>query len=131
MARLDVAVGVLFNSNNQVLIGQRLVNDDYYQKWEFPGGKIESGESPEQALRRELDEELAIDVEEFEFLIEHLHDYPDRQVRLFVYRINNFKGEPVGREGQALRWVTLEELESLDFLKGNYPIVDQLLLIAT
>jgi len=127
MKRIDVAVGVLFNADGQVLIGQRTVKDDYYQKWEFPGGKLEQGESPCQALTREFAEEIGIEVAQSEDLMLLEHNYPDRHVRLYVQVIKQFSGTITAMEGQALKWVELDQLESIDFLKGNQAIVEKLL----
>jgi len=117
MKRLEVAVGIVYDAQKRVLVGQRTVNDRYYQKWEFPGGKLEKGEFVEQALAREFKEEVGILVE---------HDYPDRHVRLHIRIIQNYTGEVTAQEGQALKWVTLQELDELDFLQGNQAIVEAL-----
>lgn len=127
MKRIEVAVGVLFNAKNEVLIGQRTVKDDYYQKWEFPGGKLEASESPFDALVREFNEEVGIQITQGEDLMMIEHDYPDRQVRLYVQVIKAFSGTIMAMEGQALKWVALEALNEIDFLKGNQVIVDKLL----
>jgi len=127
MKRIEVAVGVLFNAKNEVLIGQRTVKDDYYQKWEFPGGKLETSESPFDALVREFNEEVGIQITQGEDLMMIEHDYPDRQVRLYVQVIKAFSGTIKAMEGQALKWVALEALNEIDFLKGNQVIVDKLL----
>jgi len=127
MKRIEVAVGVI-RRGNKVLVGQRLVNDIYYQKWEFPGGKLDGGESPEEALIRELDEELGIQVKNYSPLISLEHDYPDRQVRLHVFEVLSFEGEPGGKEGQAIQWVLPNECSSLDFLEANQPIVNAAVL---
>jgi len=127
MKRIEVAVGVI-RRGNKVLVGQRLVNDLYFQKWEFPGGKLDENESPEEALIRELKEELGIQVEACSPLISLEHDYPDRQVRLYVFEVLSFHGEPSGREGQAIQWVLPDECSNLDFLTANQPIVNATIL---
>lgn len=127
MKRIEVAVGVIFNSERQVLIGQRIVKDAYYQKWEFPGGKLEQGETAESALKRELDEELGIKVLDSDSFMMLEHDYPDRKVRLYVRIIKSFSGTIKGVEGQALQWTALTDLSKLDFLTGNQLIVEKLL----
>ena len=126
MKRIEVAVGVLFNEEGQVLIGQRTVKDNYYQKWEFPGGKLETGETPQQALVREFDEEIGILINQSEDLMLLEHDYPDREVRLHVQVIKGYSGEISAMEGQALKWIDLTELSNIDFLSGNTPIVEKL-----
>ena len=126
MKRIEVAVGVLFNNQGEVLIGQRVVKDDYYQKWEFPGGKLEQGESPQCALIREFSEEIGIKVSRCEPFMVLEHDYPDRHVKLYVQLIHDYQGEINAMEGQALRWVKLVELAGIDFLTGNQAIVETL-----
>jgi len=125
--RIEVAVGIIFNQAGEVLIGQRTVQDQYLNKWEFPGGKLEAGESAKAALRRELFEELTIEVEDCEHLMVVEHDYPDRQVRLYVQKVTHFSGEPTGAEQQALRWIDPKDLANVDFLAGNQVIIDRLL----
>lgn len=127
MKRIEVAVGVLFNRQGEVLIGQRIVEDSYYQKWEFPGGKLEVGESAKQALVREFAEEVGITISSSEDFMVLQHDYPDRHVKLHVQLIKQYQGTITSMEGQALKWVTLEELNEIDFLKGNQTIVEALL----
>ena len=127
MKRIEVAVGIVFNNKQQVLVGQRVVKDQYYKKWEFPGGKLEQNESAEDALIRELKEELSIDVKNFSDLMLVDHDYPDRQVRLHVFIVDRYSNEIRAAEGQAIRWVELDRLNSLDFLQGNDVIIDRLL----
>lgn len=127
MKRIEVAVGVVRNGHN-VLVGQRLVKDLYFEKWEFPGGKLESGESAETALKRELLEELNINVVKATPLILLEHDYPDRQVRLHVYEVTHYEGNPIGKEGQQIKWVLPLECSKLDFLAANEPIVNSIVL---
>lgn len=126
MKRIEVAVGVVFDEAGKVLVGQRVVKDRYYQKWEFPGGKLEAGESVQQALAREFQEETGINISTSEPLMLVEHDYPDRHVRLHVRTINSFSGEVSALEGQALKWVFVSELGQLDFLQGNQVILDKL-----
>lgn len=127
MKRIEVAVGIIFNTLGEVLVGQRIVADQYLGKWEFPGGKIEHGESVTQALHRELGEELDIEVQISEDFMTLEHNYPDRNVRLSIQTVKQYTGEPKGAEGQALQWCKLAELEQLDFLSGNQPIIDKLI----
>ena len=126
MKRIEVAVGVVYNQRGQVLVGQRVVKDQYFQKWEFPGGKLEKGETAEQALKREFLEETALELRESKELMMVEHDYPDRQVRLHVHTVHSYKGEAIELEGQALKWVDVGDLDELDFLAGNQVILDRL-----
>lgn len=126
MKRIEVAVGIIQNEKAQVLINQRIVKDRYFRKWEFPGGKLELGETAQQALNRELEEELGIFVESSKELMLLEHDYSDRKVRLHVLYVIKYSGEPQGKEGQAIRWSELSQLSDFDFLAGNKAIIDTL-----
>ena len=94
--------------------------------WEFPGGKCAPGEPARDALCRELDEELGIVVEQAEPLLDYVHDYPDRRVRLDVWLVHRYRGEPHAREGQRLRWVPVDELAESGLLSADRPILDAL-----
>ena len=127
--RIEVAVGIVFNSEQQVLVGQRVVKDRYFAKWEFPGGKLEVGESVEQALKREFREEAGIELGNSVPFMQIDHDYPDRQVRLYVRTVKEFEGQVKSLEGQALKWVPIAALPEIDFLQGNKIMIDELLKI--
>ncbi len=99
--------------------------------WEFPGGKSEPGEGPFEALHRELDEELGIDVQDAEAWFELAHDYPDKSVRLDIWRVRHFTGEVTACEGQLLRWVAVDEFAGLPLLPADWPIVERLQQIAS
>ncbi len=124
--RIQVAVGIVFNDSGKVLVGQRVVKDQYFAKWEFPGGKIEAGETVQQALKREFKEEVGIDLGASAAYMEIQHDYPDRHVNLFVHTVREFVGEVTPLEGQALQWVAIGELKYLDFLQGNQAMIEKL-----
>lgn len=124
MKRIQVAVGLLFDDLGRVLVNNRLVTDQYFQKWEFPGGKLEQGETAPQALLRELKEELGIDVIKSEMALFLEFDYPDRHVALHVQQVIEYEGEPKGVEGQAIKWVRIDQLQDIDLLQGNKAIID-------
>jgi 8-oxo-dGTP diphosphatase len=102
-----VAAGILLDSENRYLLSQRPEGKPYAGYWEVPGGKVEKGETVFQALQRELQEELGIDVQSSEELTVLEHDYPHAYVRLYVSIIRDWKGAPIGREGQALSWESI------------------------
>lgn len=123
MKRVHVAAAVIRSSDGRVLISRRAEEQHQGGLWEFPGGKVEAGEQVEQALRRELQEELGIRVVRARPLIQVAHDYPDKQVLLDVWEVNAFSGEAHGAEGQPLAWVTPRRLPDYDFPAANRPIV--------
>ena len=126
MKTVDVAVGII-RRQDQVFISKRPDNLHQGGLWEFPGGKVEIGESPAQALQRELFEEVGIRVlnSQGEMLIEH--DYGDKRVRLHIMSTTEFTGEPFGKESQQCRWVNVAELEAYQFPEANKAIVEHIL----
>lgn len=123
MKRVHVAAGVIRSSDGHVLIARRPLDKHQGGFWEFPGGKVEAGETAETALARELAEELGISVTASRPLIQVSHDYPDKQLLLDVWEVLAFSGEPHGAEGQPLAWVDPEELPGFSFPAANRPIV--------
>lgn len=119
---VKVAAGVI-ERDGQVLVTQRAAQAHQGGLWEFPGGKLEAGETAAQALIRELAEELNIHVTRQSPLIEIAHDYGDKQVRLFVSVVHDFEGNPQGMEGQPMQWVAAAELNTLNFPAANLPII--------
>ncbi|MGB8692993.1 MAG: 8-oxo-dGTP diphosphatase MutT [Steroidobacteraceae bacterium] len=125
-AAIRVAAAVLRDSQGRVLVCQRPAGKTLAGLWEFPGGKLEPGEAAEAALRRELFEELGIEVRSCRPLMQLQHEYPERHVELLVWLIEHYDGEARGLEGQALRWVHVQELPALDLLPADLPIIDYL-----
>lgn len=123
MKRLHVAAGVIRGASGQVLISKRPKDKHQGDLWEFPGGKVEPGETAEAALARELAEELGIAVTSARPLIQVRHDYPDKHVLLDVWEVLSFTGEPHGAEGQPLAWVDVEALPRYAFPAANQPII--------
>ncbi len=125
MKEVHVAVGVILR-DQQVFICKR--PDDKHQggKWEFPGGKVDAGETVTQALARELAEEVGIVVNSSTPLTVISHDYGDKRVLLDVHTVSEFSGEPAGLEGQQGKWAPLHELKLEDFPAANVAIIDAL-----
>lgn len=107
---VEVAVGVVYDGAGRILLAQRAAHLHQGGGWEFPGGKLERGETPAMALARELREELGIQVGEVLPLMEIPHRYPERTVRLHVFEVRTFSGEATGLEGQGLDWVDPRDL---------------------
>lgn len=128
MKRLEVVIGVIVNQKKQICIAWRAKGVHLAECWEFPGGKVEPGESLEGALKRELNEELGIAVEQARFIKSVPYDYPldSRFVRLHFYLVDQFDGQPQGREGQFVKWVSLQEILAHDFPEANQAIVAML-----
>ena len=125
---IDVAAGAILSAKrDHALLALRQSNQHQGNLWEFPGGKLERGEGALAALNRELQEEIGISVDEACELIVVEHDYGDKAVRLHVFAVLSFAGEPTGLEGQVLKWVPLVELPVYDFPEANLPIIDALL----
>jgi 8-oxo-dGTP diphosphatase len=129
---VEVAVGVLMNDVGAVLLGQRPVGKPYAGYWEFPGGKIESGETLFAALSRELLEEIDVLIEDAEEFMVLEHDYPHAYVRLHICLVKSWQGQPRGLENQALGWLNIKDVDQIDIagfdpvLPATLPILEKL-----
>jgi len=122
---VNVAVGVI-KKNNAIFICKRAEDQHQGGLWEFPGGKVEAGESVFAALKRELTEEVGITIHSSSQLIVIEHDYGDKCVKLDVHVVSNFSGEARGAEGQPSEWVAISELENYDFPEANAEIIKKI-----
>lgn len=123
---MHVVAGALFDAAGRVLIAQRPAGKHMAGGWEFPGGKLDPGETPYQALVRELREELGIEVRAATPVIAYEHAYPQRRVKLDLWRVTRFQGEPRSLDAQALRWVGLDELDRVGLLEADLPMIPAL-----
>ena len=123
---IRVAAAIIWNDAQQILLSLRDSEAHQGGKWEFPGGKIESTETPIQALFRELTEELAIEITQVNEFLQFSYDYPELTVEFEIYEVTGFAGEPHGVEGQSITWYELKDLPSLNFPEANYHIVNKL-----
>ena len=125
---VEVAVAVLERPDGAFLLAQRPQGRVYSGWWEFPGGKIEAGESPEAALARELDEELGVGVRKAYRWITRLHTYPHAKVRLHFFRVVQWTGEPRAKEHAAIRWQRFGDPMVTPMLPANAPVLAALSL---
>lgn len=125
---VHVAVAVIINKNDEACISLRSQEVHQGGLWEFPGGKVEQGESVDAALVREIKEELNLVINHSRPLIKITHSYPDKKVCLHVRKILSFNGHATGAEGQQVRWVPIDQLSAFDFPEANTAIVKALQL---
>lgn len=128
MQIVQVAAAII-RKNDRVLIAKRPLNKHKGGYWEFPGGKLEAKELPEQALKRELKEELDIEITSADFFQKITFDYSEKSVCLYFYLVENFSGNEKGLEGQALKWVEITRLNAFQFPEANQPIVKRLMTL--
>ena len=126
MNHFNVAAGILCDSAGRVLIAERVGGGVFDGLWEFPGGKIAADETSMQALSRELAEELGIEVTACASFMNLHHEYDDRIVTIEFFIVSDWNSDPVGREGQALRWVPRESLDAEELLPADVPVVEAL-----
>lgn len=123
LKRIEVVAGLIF-SEGKILVCQRKEGGQFPFKWEFPGGKVETGETPADALRRELQEELDIRVEEMTEVLRYRHIYPSAyEVHLRFFWVLSFEGKIRNFVFRQLAWMGVEELEALDVLEGDLRLV--------
>lgn len=125
MKQINVAVGVIVKGNT-VFVCKRADNAHQGGLWEFPGGKVEAGESPHQALTRELYEEVDIHVTHSAPLLTITHNYSDKSVCLHVFKVTAFKGTATGKEGQPNEWREIGLLKADEFPAANKDIINAL-----
>jgi 8-oxo-dGTP diphosphatase len=129
---VEVAVGVLLDAAGAVLLGQRPAGKPYAGYWEFPGGKIESGETLFTALSRELQEEIDVRIDDANEFMVLEHDYPHAYVRLHICLVKSWQGQPRGLENQALGWLSIKDIDHLGIagfdpvLPATLPILEKL-----
>ena len=120
---IHVAVGVIVNARDEVLVAYRPKNKDQGGLWEFPGGKKEKNETIESALEREFLEEIGIQLESYFPILKIEHDYKEHSVILDVWMITGYSKIPMGAEGQTLEWRQVQSLNFKDFPEANKEII--------
>lgn len=116
-------VGAAIIRDGKVLAARRSAKMNEALKWEFAGGKVESGETHREALKREIFEELELDIEVGEHVADGFSVIGDKNIILHVYKARIVSGEPVPREHSELKWVDIRELQGLDWAKADQPAV--------
>lgn len=126
---LKVVIAVIEHpqKKHNYLIAKRPVGVHQGGLWEFPGGKVEPDELPEQTLVRELQEELAIEITAYNTLFNFAYNYSDKSIQFFVYRVSEYKGQEQGNENQEILWVDRDALAQFDFPAANKKIINKLL----
>ncbi len=120
---VEVAAGVLRDEDGRVLLSRRPDGRHLAGSWEFPGGKVEAGEAPDQALERELAEELGVRIGPSRPLASIRHEYPEKIVRLRLFEVHSFRGTPQGVEGQEIRWVPISGLDAGEMPAADRPLI--------
>ena len=127
MKILQISVGIIRNADGEIYITQRAADSHMAHKWEFPGGKIEAGETPEEAVIRELQEEVGIAATSLHQFDKLEYQFPDRHITLWVWMVDGWEGEPWGKEGQPGRWVAQRDLVADEFPPANVPVIEKLI----
>ncbi len=126
-SRIIEVVGAIIKDGDRYLVGQRAANKAQGGMWEFMGGKIEPGETPEQALARECREELALEIEDEHVIDSVVHEYPEKTIRLILISCSPKSGSvPKALEHQQIRWVTRAEMDSLAFAPADRELIEKL-----
>ncbi|AZI13626.1 8-oxo-dGTP diphosphatase MutT [Avibacterium paragallinarum] len=124
---IQVAAGIIRNEFGQIYLTQRLEGQDFAQSLEFPGGKVDKGETPEQALARELEEEIGIHLLNATLFERFVFEYPTKIIQFHFYLVEQWVGEPFGREGQEGMWIAQSELDASQFPPANAKLIQRLL----
>lgn len=125
---MHVAVGVVIDQSKKLLIAERPPNKTKAGYWEFPGGKVEEGETVFNALKRELQEEVGICIDSAIPFIKVYYETLDSKVLLDTWIITSYSGQPSGVEGQIIKWIDVSELDHFIFPEGNKKIIEMLKL---
>ena len=117
----------IIEKEGKILIAKRKAGDDLFAGlWEFPGGKIEEGETPEECIARELKEELDIEVKVGKLISSNKHKYPHGIFELLAYRIKHISGAMILNDHDEIKWVTVDEISNFEFPPANTPIINYL-----
>lgn len=122
---IEVTASII-SRDNKVLIAQRPANDKLAGKWEFPGGKIEPGETPEECLKREIREEFDVEIEVLEYFGQSIYTYDSGQIKLMAYLCKWISGDFTLKVHSRIRWVGYDELDLFDYAPADIPLAEEL-----
>jgi 8-oxo-dGTP diphosphatase len=125
---IRVTAGIIVNAEDKILIAQRPMGASRELRWEFPGGKIEPDETPEECLRRELYEEFEIHAKIGEFFCASTFQYPDKTIELLSYWVMGFSGNVRLKEHRQIKWVTSDQLINYDLTDADIPVANKLII---
>jgi len=126
MKVVDISIAIVKNEQSKYLIALRANDSHQGGKWEFPGGKVESNEQPEEAMLRELFEEVGLVATQYNLFEKLFFDYGDKQLNLHFYVIEKFMGQAVAKESQPIKWVDKGDLALYDFPEANKGVIAKL-----
>ncbi len=129
MKEIFVVAGILIDHDKSILLAQRSAEKSFPLQWEFPGGKIEDGENSEGALKRELFEELNIEVDKMKLFDSVAHEYELFIANIEFFLVNEWSGNLLNKEGQNLHWKKLKDLRGLKILDADIPVISKLITI--
>mgnify|MGYP001201923048 FL=1 len=129
MKEIFVVAGIFINQDKSILLAQRSAEKSFPSQWEFPGGKIEEGENSESALRRELFEELNIEVDKMKLFDSVIHEYELFRANIEFFLVKEWSGNLLNKEGQNLQWKKLNDLRGLKILDADVPVISKLITI--
>jgi len=127
LSYVEIGIGIVIDHNGLVLIDQRLEDGGFGGLWEFPGGKRKKGETFQETIIRELEEELTIIVNVHDLLIDMEHDYVDKKFRFVVHICKLFMGNPKSVQSQQFKWVEPSQLKFYSFPEANHKIISAFL----
>lgn len=130
MKKVDVVGAVIFNNQHEVLCALRSQQMSLPGLWEFPGGKIEPGETPQESLIREIQEELDCTIKVGSLVADATHEYPTFIVRLITYNASVVDGTPTPKEHEKLIWLPIEQLPNLEWAPADLPTIAELLKLS-
>lgn len=125
---IDVVAAIITDKDGRILIARKKKGKSLEGYWEFPGGKIEDGESPEESLVRELKEEMDIDIKVVEYFAENIHNYDETTIRLIAFFAELQKGNITLKDHDMYNWVDINDLKDFCFAPADIPLVEKLLL---